>query len=227
LEKLRKLGIDIYSAQYLHAKVYAFDNVAFIGSANASDRSKHTLIEAVLRVDNAAMVASARDFVESICLTQLGADDLAELAQHYRPPRFTRPVPSPKQIKYSTLLMELTNEQGEGRETQVQPPKPVWEHYFGIKVGREALPTLLLINESADPVVETRRNVVKHHHNYTIEIAGAEFPRPAILQMRRLGRNIYSYRIYRPADRTYGTKKELLDKMPNPLRHSGRKWILV
>jgi hypothetical protein len=35
-------GVDIYSAQYLHAKVFAFDKVAFVGSANASlNSSRH------------------------------------------------------------------------------------------------------------------------------------------------------------------------------------------
>src|SRR6266852_1676132 len=48
LERLRKKGVDIYSAKDLHAKVYAFDDVAFIGSANVSRRSEISLIEAVL-----------------------------------------------------------------------------------------------------------------------------------------------------------------------------------
>lgn len=227
LERLRKTGADIYSAQHLHAKVYAFDNVVFIGSANASNRSQRTLIETILRVEDESTISSARAFVRSICLTRLGANDLAELAQYYKPPKFPASFPNPKQIKYSTLLMELTNEQGGGRESQVQPPKPVWEHYFGIRVGRETLPTLSLFNESTGRGSKTRRNVVKHHHNYTIEIAGAELPRPAILQMRRVGRNKYCYRIYRPDDDSYPIKKELLETMPNPLRNSGRYWILV
>src|SRR4051794_22609167 len=50
LTRLQRQGVAIYSAQYLHAKVYAFDTVAFIGSANASSRSDRTLIEAMMRV---------------------------------------------------------------------------------------------------------------------------------------------------------------------------------
>jgi hypothetical protein len=227
LERLRKRGTDIYSAQHLHAKVYAFDSVAFVGSANASNRSQFTLIEAVLRVDTEVEISAARAFVKSICLTKLSATDLAELSQYYRPPRFPTTVPSPQQRRYSTLLMELTLEQGGGRETQVQPPKAVWEYYFGIKVGLEKLPTLSLINESVFPPLETRRTIVKHHHNYTIELVGSELPRPAILQMRRVGKNTYSYSVHRPGDDTFTTKKELLETMPNPLRHSGRLWILI
>jgi len=227
LERIRKTGTDVYSAQHLHAKVFAFDNVAFIGSANASGRSQITLLEAVLQVDSEGVIASVRAFVESISVTKLSAVDLAELATYYRPPKVKPSAPSPQQRKYSTLLMALTQEQGGSRATQVQPPKAVWEHYFGIKVGREKLPTLSLINEAIVPVVQTRRQVVEHHHNYTIELAGTELPRPAILQVRRIGHNTYSYYVLRPGDARFSTTKELLERIPNPLRQSGRLWVLV
>jgi hypothetical protein len=227
LERLRRTGIDVYSAQHLHAKVYAFDDVAFVGSANTSERSRSTLIEAVIRFDADAAIASARAFVQSLCLTKLSRSDLSELAQYYKPPKFPSLRPSPKQTKYSTLVMELTNEQGGGRESQVQPPKPVWNHYFGIDVGRERAPALSLVNDSTTPALPTPRDVVAHHHNYTIEIAGAELPRPAILQMRRIGRNAYSYHVHRPPHRAFLKMDQLLRTIPNPLRHEGRRWIIL
>ncbi len=225
LERLRKKGVDIYSAQNLHAKVYAFDKVAFIGSANASRRSETTLIEAVLRVESAALISSARDFVESLCLTRLSAADLAELSQYYRPPR--PPTSNPKQTTYSTLLMELTHEQGGGRVTQVQPPRAVWESYFRIRVGLERLPVLSFVNASVHPLVEMKRYVIKHHHNYTVELPGTELPRPAILQVRRVGRNKYTYSVHRPAHRTFVTMNKLVHSLRNPLWQSGRRWVLV
>jgi hypothetical protein len=225
LERLRKKGTDIFSAQDLHAKVYAFDKVAFIGSANASYRSEMTLIEAVLRVDSVATILSVRHFVESLCLTKLSAADLAELSHYYKPPKF--PTANPQQAKYSTLLMVLTYEQGGSRVTQVQPPKAVWEHYFQIKVGLEKLPMLSLINESVHPLVPVKRHVIKHHHNYTIELPGTELPRPAILQMRRIGHNKYSYRVHRPADSTFGKVNKSVQTLPNPLWEPGRRWVLV
>jgi hypothetical protein len=225
LERLRRKGVDVYSVQHLHAKVYAFDRVAFIGSANASHRSDVTLIEAVLRVNTREAILSVRDFVDSLCFTKLSGEDLAELSRYYKTPKV--PTQNPAQSKYSTLLMELTKEQGGGRETQVQPPKAVWESYFQIRIGKAKLPTLSLINEQSQPVSVASRDVVAHHHNYTIELPGAELPRPAILQMRRVGRNKYSYRVHRPTDSTYSSIDTLLKGVRNPLWQPGRRWIMI
>jgi hypothetical protein len=227
LEQLRRKGTDIYSAQFLHAKVFVFDNLVFVGSANASRQSDRRLIEAVLRLEGETVTASAREFVESLCVTKLTRADLAELGAYYKRPRVPAPSMPPKQSKYSTLLMELTLEQGEGRETQVQPPKAVWQHYFGIHPGQATLPQLSLVNELAHPALPVVRRVVKHHHNYTIELTEAELPRPAILQMRRVGRNQYRYRIHRPQDNTFASIKALVDTLPNPLWDSGRRWVLI
>lgn len=225
LERLRKRGTDIYSAQYLHAKVYAFNSVAFVGSANASTRSKETLIEAIQRTTRKSAIVAARKFVESICITRLSAKDLYELAKYYRPPKVIKP--NAKQAKFSTLLMELTYEQGAGRETQVQPPKSVWEHYFGVAVGKQTLPTLTLVNSTVTPNSVTIRRVVKHHHNYTLELVGTELPRPAILEMRRTGPNRYVYYVHRPGHGAYSARDKLLDTIDNPLWASGRRWGIV
>lgn len=225
LERLRKKGVDIYSAQDLHAKVYAFDNVVFIGSANASHRSATTLIEAVVQLDTKAAILSARSFVESLCLTKLSGSDLAELSQYYKPPKIKSFIG--EQAKYSTLLMELTREQGGKRVTQVQPPMGVWINYFGLKTDAEKLPTFSLINESHHSHTQTERDVVKHHHNFTIELPGTELPRPAILQMRRIAKNKYSYRVHRPSDSTYGAIRERVLTVHNPLWSPGRRWVLV
>lgn len=225
LERLRKKGVEIYSAQDLHAKVYAFEKVAFIGSANASQRSEKVLIEAVLCTSNAALVSSARSFVKSLCLTKLSGLDLAELTKYYKPPKF--PAAPLSQAKYVTLVMELTNEQGAGRETQVQPPKAVWETFFGIKVGIDKLPVLTLTHESAGSTTTLKRPVIKHDHNYTVEMSGAEPPRPAILQMRRAGHNKYVYCIHRSADTSFASISAYLQTLHNPLRQSGRLWVLI
>lgn len=226
LERLRKRGVDVYSAEALHAKVYAFDRVAFIGSANSSSRSEATLIEAVVRVDVQRVVAQARNFVLSLCVTRLSTKDLAELESYYEPPRRVRRRPR-EQVKYSTLLMQLTHEQGGGRETQVQPPLSVWESYFGLNQERERFPVLSLINEAVRTRALVRRRVVKHHHNYTIELPGTELPRPAILEMRRVGDNTYSYRVYRPKDAQFQKVNSLLQTLPNALWEGGRKWVVI
>jgi phosphatidylserine/phosphatidylglycerophosphate/cardiolipin synthase-like enzyme len=63
LDQVRKGGVDIYTAQYLHAKVFAFDCVAFVGSANASQNSETKLIEAALKVTAKAEISAVRGFV--------------------------------------------------------------------------------------------------------------------------------------------------------------------
>lgn len=225
LSQLARRGIAIYSCESLHAKMYAFDNVAFVGSANASVHSSKRLIEAVVRVHSSNLIASIREFVHSLCLTSLSVADLKDLGRLYRPPR-PAGLP-PAQSKYSTLVMELTNEQGGGRETQVQPPKAVWKTYFGLTTGHARLPTLGLTRDVDGGSQLTRRQVVSHHHNFTIEIAGAEYPRPAILQMRRIARNNYWYRVHRPHDVTFNQLERLLQDVHNPHWHSGRRWILI
>lgn len=226
LEQILKKGVDVYSAQYLHAKVFAFDDVAFVGSANASEHSASMLIEAILKVETKREISTIREFVSSLCLTQLSAADLKELGQFYKKPKY--PKPEPKQGLFSTLLMELTYEQGETRMTQVQPPKDVWKAFFQLPwppIGK--LPLISLVNEKVTPNVETKRPVVRHHHTYTVEIADAGLPRPAILQMRRLGKNKYGYIVHRPSDSTFANLDYLVKTLPNPFWKPGRLWVLL
>lgn len=224
LNQLRKAGVNIYSAQYLHAKVFAFESVAFVGSTNASERSATTLVEATLRIDAKDEIRTVRHFVESLCLTKLSEADLKDLENYYKPPKFTPPQPK-QQRDYSTLLMQLTLEQGPGRASQVQPPKRVWETFFGLKHPTAKLSTITLINEkTAAPEV---RPVVKHDHTYTIEISDADMPRPAILQMRRLAPNKYSYIVHRPADAKFTDIDRIVKTLHNPFLGSGRRWVLI
>ena len=196
LARLKNRGVEIYSAQYLHAKVVAFDRIAFVGSANASAHSSNLLIEAVLCSENRATIRSVRNFVKTLCITSLSSDDLRELSKYYRPPKV--PGVHRNGRRYSSLIMDLTLEQGGDRITQVQPPRAVWRHYFGINVDFVRRPTLKLTNFTSNPPTVASRRIVKHHHTFTIEILGAELPRPAILQMRRTGPQQYSYWVHRP-----------------------------
>ena len=225
LERMRRKGARIYTIEHLHAKVYAFRDVAFVGSANTSQRSERTLLEAVLRVNDKATVKAVRNFVESLCLNELTSADLSELATYYKPPLTS--ARSAKQTRFSTLLMELTHEQGGGRVTQVQPPRPVWQSFFCLDLDEAEQPLLTLVHETGTQSLESKRHIIKHHHNYTIELPGAELPRPAILQMRRIGKDRYAYRVHRPADKTFATIDALLQNAHNPLRHSGRLWTVL
>jgi hypothetical protein len=87
LKKLQSRGVVIYSYPSLHAKVYAFDSFAFIGSANASNRSAGILTEAVVKTSNQAVVRSAKTFVRDLCRDELSPGRLDRLQKMYRPPR--------------------------------------------------------------------------------------------------------------------------------------------
>jgi hypothetical protein len=87
LKKLQRRGVRIYTAQNLHAKIYVFNRDAFIGSANASNRSAGTLIEAMVRTNEPGVVRSARSFVRGLCLDELSSKAIDRLQAIYRPPR--------------------------------------------------------------------------------------------------------------------------------------------
>lgn len=123
------------------------------------------------------------------------------------------------------LIMDLTLEQGGGRETQVQPPLNVWLHYFHLDF--QALPELHLHNRSEAWAPAEGRPVVEHDHNWTIEIEGAELPRPAILRLRRTAPYHYDYWVYRPDEDEFHHCDWMLNTFPNPLHTTGRRWLIV
>jgi hypothetical protein len=123
------------------------------------------------------------------------------------------------------LIMQLTMEQGGGRETQVQPPLDVWVRYFELDFGD--LPTYQLLNRSAAWAAPEGRPVVEHDHNWTIEILGAELPRPAVARFHRTGPDRFEYWVYRPDDDEFYHCEWLLATFPNPFWKSGRLWLII
>jgi hypothetical protein len=226
LRRLQVKGVRVFSAKHLHAKMIAFDKIAFVGSANASAHSRDTLIEAVVKFKSKRSLSEVRNAITALCRTELTSADLDTLSKIYVPRR-SPPKERPAQAKLQTLVMELTLEQGQGRETQVQPPRPVWERYFGIEWEALSLPQLTLLDEANPIATPLRRNIVRHDHNLTIEIAGAEPPRPALLQIRRTGNNAYKYRVIRPIHSEFAHVKALVSSVPNPHWTAGRKWIII
>lgn len=128
----------------------------------------------------------------------------------------------------TTLIMDLTMEQGGGRESQVQPPKNVWVHYFDIDLDDlpESLPEIVIENKKITSSPEQRK-IVFHDHNWTLEIGDAGLPRPAILMVQRINENTYNYWVYRPGDQEYSHLDWLLANMPNPHRTHGRRWLVL
>ncbi len=91
LLKLANRKVRIYSVANLHAKVYVLDHTVYVGSANASDNSANSLVEAMLATDDRVAVAGARRFVQDMCLNRLTDEALKKLSKLYRPPRFRVP----------------------------------------------------------------------------------------------------------------------------------------
>jgi len=91
---LHRRGVQVFSNPTLHAKIYVFGRVAFVGSANASASSAHGLIEAMVRTTDRRVVADAREFVRRLCQREvpMGEGELGQLAKLYREPRGGRSV---------------------------------------------------------------------------------------------------------------------------------------
>jgi len=141
------------------------------------------------------------------------------LARHVR--RRSQPVG----LNGQYLVMELTMEQGPGRMTQVQPPRPVWKAYFHVNLENPGNLNLRLERPGSRYQM---RSVVRHHHNWTVEIPEANAPRPAIVRFRRTGARRYVYRVLRPVEIDYAAAERLLQTASNPLRTGGgRRWIVV
>jgi phosphatidylserine/phosphatidylglycerophosphate/cardiolipin synthase-like enzyme len=87
LIKLLKRGVRIYSRKNLHAKIFVFGSKVFVGSANASLHSAHTLREAMLVTTDRNAIATAREFIRELCVQEIGPETLTRLAKLYRPPR--------------------------------------------------------------------------------------------------------------------------------------------
>jgi hypothetical protein len=87
LSKLNGKGVRIYSVANLHAKLFVLGSRVYIGSANASHHSAGTMLEAVLETTDRDTLRAARDYVRSLCLHELGPEELARLAKLYKPPR--------------------------------------------------------------------------------------------------------------------------------------------
>ena len=121
--------------------------------------------------------------------------------------------------------MELTMEQGPGRETQVQPPINIWIRYFEIDFAQ--LPRLRFTKRTGARARQEIRPVVEHDHNWTVELDGAAVARPAIIRLLKTGRNTFDYWIYESDDAEYQHCQWMLSTFQNPYRRRGRRWLIL
>jgi hypothetical protein len=92
-EELLKLyynGVQIYSLENLHAKLFVIGKELFIGSTNVSGNSSKLLQEAIVKTNDKQAIEDAKAFIESHTSTlEMGEEQLMRLQQLYRPPKFT------------------------------------------------------------------------------------------------------------------------------------------
>lgn len=84
LIKLRKLGVRIFSMSNLHAKVFVFGGVAFVGSTNVSENSEDVYSEASIRSSQTSVVSGARQFVRTLAINEIGPQKLDALLRAYK-----------------------------------------------------------------------------------------------------------------------------------------------
>lgn len=204
----------------LHAKAFAFDAIAFVGSTNASANSANTLVEAAFSTASTSAIQSVRDFVGSLCTDLLDDEALDWLTSQYRPPRVR--IPSVSERPYSRLVMQIMPSDQQGySEHQVQPPSGAWSSFFGVNIDDEEVPVLRLRNVRTGGVID--RKVVRHTLVMTLDIP--EAVPGAILEMWKVGPDRYDYRVILPSDRAFSALDQALTTTPNPLRRSGRLWF--
>jgi hypothetical protein len=124
-------GVRIFSAPNLHAKVYALKSVAFIGSANASQHSANTLLEALVMITDRALVQKAHEFVQSLCKNELGPKQLAALKRIYRPPHLPNAganlnKKSASQVRHPPVRLVQLEEVGDWSKQEVTEHDSGW-----------------------------------------------------------------------------------------------------
>lgn len=221
LLRLHAQGVQLFTVPLLHAKVFGFEKVGYIGSTNASMRSSRDLIEAVAEVKDSATISAIRDFVDGLCQDRLRSKDLTWLEGRYKAPK--APLPSLSDSAHPRLVMQIVPSDRQGYSGhQVQPPLPAWSYFFGVGLSDSSLPTLMLRNLDSGSVIE--RKVVRHALVLTIDVP--EAVAGSIWEVRNVGRRRYDYRVVTPGKPTFAALEQELQSTHNPLRHSGRLWFV-
>jgi len=74
LVDLHGRGVELWSSSNLHAKVYVFDSIAVVGSANLSRSSREVLTEAAMLSNDPVVVESAISLIRSIATKSVAVD---------------------------------------------------------------------------------------------------------------------------------------------------------
>lgn len=88
LLKLYYNGVQIYSLENLHAKLFVIGKELFIGSTNVSGNSSKLLQEAIVKTNDKQAIEDAKAFIESHTgKIEMGEEQLNRLSKIYNPPK--------------------------------------------------------------------------------------------------------------------------------------------
>lgn len=113
LQDLHRRGVHIHSCADLHAKVFLFDRVAVVASANMSESSRQTLIEAGVATDAVTVVSGVASFIEQLVSVTprlserqiKGLCSIPVVRRRGRVRRRTRRMPRPRRLGDQTWLV--------------------------------------------------------------------------------------------------------------------------
>ena len=221
LRRLHNRGVAVFSMPSLHAKALAFDSIGFVGSTNASANSANNLIEAALSTTSGKSIKAIRAFVDDLCTDCLDDEAFDWLESQYRPPKM--PIPGIAKRPYRRLVTQIMPSDQQGYSGhQVQPTSGAWSAFFGVNIDDATVPTLRLRNIKTGTVID--RKVVRHALVMTIDIP--EAVPGAILEVWQVGFDRYDYSVTTPNERGFRSLDKELINTPNPMRRTGRLWIV-
>ena len=219
LRRLHERGVEIYTMPLLHAKVFAFDGVGFVGSTNVSENSASRLIEAAILTNDAKALKAFRIFVNDLCTDRIDDDAFDWLESKYKPPK--PPLPSVTPRVYRRLLTQIMASDQQGYSGhQVQPSLVAWSSFFGIHRDDVTFPIFRLRNLDSGAVID--RKVVPHTNVITLDIP--EAVPGSILEMLEVGLNRYDYRVVSPGKKGFSALESDLQNNFNPMQRTGRLW---
>ncbi|WP_407559677.1 phospholipase D family protein [Vibrio parahaemolyticus] len=104
LQKFVGSGVNVFSKENLHAKVFVFGTETYVGSTNVSNNSASNLVEAVVFSEEVGLAKSSIEFITSIATERLSPEYIKYLISIYNPPKRLRK--RPKDIAESTLWVQ-------------------------------------------------------------------------------------------------------------------------
>jgi hypothetical protein len=113
LMKLRKQGVRVFSMPNLHAKVFVFGQTTYVGSTNVSENSEDVYSEASIRSRQTSVVSSARQFVRSLAVNEMGPQKLEALIREYENRKKTGRLVKPLKNRIETRFFIVRLTEGE------------------------------------------------------------------------------------------------------------------